>query len=55
MIALGVEDIDTLRILKNLGVRFVQGYYFARPDLKVDAINEKLKDKLEELNQETIS
>lgn len=31
IIAEGVEDADTLRVLENLGVDYVQGYLFKRP------------------------
>lgn len=55
LIALGVEDIETLEVLKRLGVRLVQGYYFAKPNMKVNTINKKIKEQLEILSEETIS
>jgi EAL domain-containing protein (putative c-di-GMP-specific phosphodiesterase class I)/GGDEF domain-containing protein len=32
LIAEGVEDVEELKTLQRLGVTFVQGYYFARPE-----------------------
>ncbi len=55
VVALGVENIQTLDILKKLGVTLAQGYFFAKPTSKVVALNNGLKEKLEELTQETIS
>lgn len=37
VIAEGVEEEDELLVLKNLGVKYVQGYYFSRP-MKEDAM-----------------
>lgn len=55
MIALGVENIQTLETLQRLGVKLIQGYFFAKPNSKVSSINKSIKEKLEELSQETIS
>lgn len=55
IVALGVENLETLQVLKRLGVRLVQGYFFGKPSMKVTAINSKIKGQLEELSQETIS
>lgn len=55
VIALGVENIQTIYVLKKLGVTLVQGYFFAKPNSKVGKINNEIKEKLEELSQETIS
>lgn len=55
LITLGVEDLQTLEVLKRLGVRFVQGYYLGRPSENVSLINPRLREQLEELTQETIS
>lgn len=55
IIALGVENMETLEVLVKLGVRLVQGYFFAKPSFQVSEINVSIRDKLEELSQETIS
>lgn len=55
VVALGVENIQTLDVLKKLGVTLAQGYFFAKPSSKVYTINKKIKEQLEELSQETIS
>lgn len=55
LLVVGVEDKLTLEYVKKAGVRYVQGYYFARPDFKVMNINASVKEKLEEFSQETIS
>ena len=55
LLVVGVEDKITLEYVNKLGVRFVQGYYFAKPDFKIMNINTSVKEKLEEFNQETIS
>lgn len=38
-VAEGIEDKDDLLVLRDLGVRFVQGYYFARPDFCFPELN----------------
>ena len=45
VIIVGVEDKETLDILKNIGIRYVQGYYFQKPNpmlIKLEDISEKL-------------
>lgn len=55
LVVVGIEDKITMEYVKKAGVRYVQGYYFARPDFKIMNINTSVKEKLEEFNQETIS
>lgn len=55
LLVVGVEDKLTLEYVKKAGVRYAQGYYFARPDFKIMNINTSVKEKLEEFSQETIS
>ena len=55
LLVVGIEDKTTLEYVKKAGVRYVQGYYFARPDYKIMNINNSVKEKLEEFSQETIS
>ncbi len=46
MIAIGVENLETLQLLNEIGVRYVQGYYFGVPNNVIDMINDKLKVSL---------
>ncbi len=55
LLIIGVENQRALETLKRLGVRYVQGYYFAKPDSKVISMKQKVKEKLEEIMQDTIS
>lgn len=55
LLVVGVEDQITLEYVKKAGVKFVQGFYFAKPDYKIMNINSSVKEKLEEISQETIS
>ena len=45
LIAVGVENKEQLNKLRQLGVRYMQGYYLARPSSSIDFLNEKL-DKI---------
>lgn len=42
VIALGVESKDELAIMIQLGVRYVQGYYFSRPEEGIKLLNNNL-------------
>jgi PAS domain S-box-containing protein len=42
-VAEGVEDVETLTLLKTLGVDFAQGYYIARPGPLEDAFTDDSK------------
>lgn len=55
LIVIGVENQKTLETLKKLGVRYVQGYYLARPDSNINMMNDKIKENVEEIMQDTIS
>lgn len=55
LLVVGVEDAKTLEYVKKARVRYVQGYFFAKPDYKILNINASVAEKLEEINQETIS
>ena len=45
LIAVGVENKEILNKLKDLGVRYMQGYFLAKPSKSIDFLNEKL-DKI---------
>ena len=42
LVAVGVENKAILDKLRQLGVKFMQGYYIARPSASIDFLNEKL-------------
>lgn len=54
IIAVGVETKDELNTLKNLGVRFVQGNYFVKPNTTIDIINMKLESMLEDSSNDML-
>ena len=55
LLIVGVENQRALETLKSLGVRYVQGYYFSKPDTKVVSMNKSVRKKLEEVMQDSIS
>jgi EAL domain-containing protein (putative c-di-GMP-specific phosphodiesterase class I) len=40
-VAEGVEDEDTLEMLRALGIEFAQGYHIARPSLVADGLTRR--------------
>ena len=46
VIAIGVEDKETLDLLIKLGANLVQGYYFSKPVEEVKNFNKKVKELL---------
>lgn len=54
LIIVGIEDKETLEYVKKMGVRYVQGYYFARPDFKVISMNTMVKEKIKEASEDEI-
>ncbi|MBR1884754.1 MAG: EAL domain-containing protein [Clostridia bacterium] len=42
LIAVGVENRDVMNKLRQLGVKYMQGFYLAKPSSSIDFINEKL-------------
>lgn len=54
IIVVGVEDKETLDLVKNLGVKYVQGFYFSRPDYNISLLNGKLKNLIYTGSNETI-
>lgn len=48
LLVVGVEDKHTLNILKKLGVRYVQGFYFGKPAQAIDILNNKIEKLLED-------
>lgn len=46
VIAVGIEDGNTVSVLKNLGIRYMQGFYFGKPSTSIGMINENIKKLL---------
>ena len=43
VIAVGVEDFSSMSTLERLGVRYMQGYYFSKPDVTINPINSDIR------------
>lgn len=54
IIIVGIESKETLYTVKKLGARYVQGFYFAKPDYKISMINESVKEKLNDSENDMI-
>lgn len=52
IIAEGVETYEEMQTVVKLGADYIQGYYFAKPSLLVQGIDEQKKRKLLELHNE---
>ncbi|MNP04349.1 putative membrane protein YjcC [compost metagenome] len=46
LVVVGVETKEQYDTIKKLGIRYVQGYYFARPTFAIDIINNKINSLL---------
>ncbi len=55
VIVIGIEDKETLDVVRKLGAKYVQGHYFAKPDYKISMINESVKNKLDDSENDVIS
>ena len=51
VLAEGVESAEEAKILMALGVDFMQGYYFGKPDLAIRGVNEKACQSLIQENR----
>ncbi len=54
LVAVGVSDRKVLNKLKQLGVKYVQGYYLAYPSENIEFINEKLEQLINDEETESI-
>lgn len=52
VIAVGVEDRETLITLKNIGLRYVQGYFFGYPDKSIKSMNKNIEKTIDSINNE---
>lgn len=55
VIALGIEDKETLDLVLKLGVKYVQGYYFSKPLDIIKDFNIKLKALMSSKENDSIS
>ena len=53
VVAVGVEDRQTLVTLKSIGIRYVQGYFFGIPDNSIRPINAQISTEIDKINNET--
>ncbi len=51
ILAEGVESENEVKMLRGLGIHYMQGYYFAKPDLEIKGISEKALKFLETENR----
>ena len=54
IIVIGIERQEQLDVIKNAGVKYVQGYYFQRPEEVIDNINDKIEGILSSKSNEAI-
>lgn len=54
VVAIGVEDINTLNLVMKLGVDLVQGYYFSKPTDSLKELNSSIKTLLSNKANEAI-
>lgn len=47
VVIVGIEDKQSLDIVKALGIRYVQGFYFQTPKMAIDFINNKIEKLIE--------
>lgn len=52
VIAVGVEDRETLITLKNIGLRYIQGYFFGYPDKAIKSSNKDIENTINSINNE---
>ena len=55
IIAVGIEDKETLRTVVALGCNLLQGYYFSKPVENISELNSKVKKLIEDIGNESIS
>lgn len=50
VIAEGIETYDEMKTLINIGIQYGQGYYFQKPSIKFEHLNQNIKNDIIELN-----
>ncbi|MEG2311048.1 MAG: EAL domain-containing protein, partial [Clostridia bacterium] len=54
ILVIGIEDKETFELVESMGVRYVQGYYIARPDVLIPNMSEKVKAMFDSFSQQKI-
>ena len=54
LVAVGVSDKKILNKLKQLGIKYVQGYYLAQPSSNIEFINSKLEQLINDEGNDSI-
>ena len=44
LIVMGVENMEQLRIIKDMGIKYIQGYVFGRPSTELDKSSRRVKE-----------
>ncbi len=53
VVTVGIEDRETLITLKNIGIRYVQGYLFGYPEKAIRILNNEISKTINSINNET--
>ncbi|MEG2348260.1 MAG: EAL domain-containing protein [Clostridia bacterium] len=54
IIVVGVEDRETMNVLKKIGIRYMQGYYFGKPYIGINEINTTIPSLVESSGDDMI-
>lgn len=52
IVVMGVENMEQLRIIKNIGIKLMQGYVFGRPSKELDKSNNRINEVKEMLDND---
>ena len=52
LIVMGVENLEQLKIVKDMGIKYVQGYVFGKPDKELDKSSNRIKEVKELLQND---
>lgn len=55
LIALGVETIEQLNMIKNMGIKYVQGFLFGKPSIEIEISNAKIEEIMKLTDDEIIA
>ncbi|MEG0873339.1 MAG: EAL domain-containing protein [Clostridia bacterium] len=55
VIVVGIENKESLDVIRKLGVRYVQGYYFQKPRESINIINGKLESMISTVSDDGVS
>lgn len=52
LIVMGVENIEQLRIIKDMGIKYIQGYIYGKPSIELDKSLNRLEEVTELLEED---